>query len=134
MSVHTRVAAVRTLEGGEAVGYGSTWKADGPTRVATLPLGYADGVLRSLSNRGQVWLAGDRRPMVGRVSMDSVTVAVSDPAVSLGVGDPAVFFGRAPDGEGGIPVEDQAEAAGTLAYELLVGVGERVPRIAVEAR
>jgi len=66
--------------------------------------------------------------------MDSVTVAVSDPAVSLGVGDPAVFFGRAPDGEGGIPVEDQAEAAGTLAYELLVGVGERVPRIAVEAR
>ncbi|MCS5638436.1 MAG: alanine racemase, partial [Myxococcota bacterium] len=51
MSVHTRVAAVRTLEAGQAVGYGSTWNADGPTRVATLPLGYADGVLRSLSNR-----------------------------------------------------------------------------------
>ncbi len=134
MSVHTRVAAVRTLEAGEAVGYGSTWQADGPTRVVTLPLGYADGVLRSLSDRGQVWLAGGRRRMVGRVSMDSVSVEVADPAVPVSVGDPATFFGRAPEGEGGIPVEEQAEAAGTLAYELLVRVGDRVPRIAVDAR
>nr|MCS5637279.1 alanine racemase [Myxococcota bacterium] len=98
------------------------------------PLGYADGVLRSLSNRGEVWLAGARRPMVGRVSMDSVTVAVSDPAVPLAVGDGATFFGAAPEGEGGIPVEEQAEAAGTVAYELLVRVGDRVPRIAVEVQ
>ena len=133
MRVETRVAAVRTLQQGEAVGYGSTWRAEGPTRVATLPLGYADGVLRSLSNRGQVWLAGGRRPMVGRVSMDSLTVAVSDPGAPLQVGDRAVFFGSAPQGEGGVPVEEQAEAAGTLAYELLVGVGERVPRVTIEA-
>jgi alanine racemase len=132
MSIRTRVASLRSLAPGEAVGYGSTWRADRPTRVATLPIGYADGVLRSLSNRGAVWLGGERRPIVGRVSMDSVTVAVDDPAASLAVGDPASFFGMAPEGGCGIPVEEQAEAAGTLAYELLVRVGGRLPRIPLE--
>ncbi|HIG00756.1 MAG TPA: alanine racemase [Myxococcales bacterium] len=133
MSVHARVAAVRELVAGDAVGYGSTWRADGPTRIATIPLGYADGVLRSLSSRGEVWLAGTRRPMVGRVSMDSLTVAVADPGAPLAVGDPAGFFGAAPEGGPGIRVEEQAEAAGTLAYELLVRVGDRVPRVSVDS-
>ncbi|HIF96568.1 MAG TPA: alanine racemase [Myxococcales bacterium] len=134
MSVRARVAAVREITAGEAVGYGSTWRADGPARIATLPLGYADGVLRSLSNRGEVWLAGGRRPIVGRVSMDSVTVAVLDPMVPVAVGDPATFFGLAPEGGPGIRVEAQAEAAGTLAYELLVGVGDRVSRVYVDGQ
>ncbi len=132
MSVRTRVAALRSLSPGEAVGYGSTWRADRPTRIATLSIGYADGVLRSLSNRGEVWLAGARRPLVGRVSMDSVTVAVDDPEVRLAVGDPASFFGASPEGGAGIAVEEQAEAAGTLAYELLIRVGDRLPRVPLE--
>jgi alanine racemase len=132
MSVRARVAAVRDLAAGDAVGYGSTWRAEGPTRIATLPLGYADGVLRSLSSRGEVWLAGERRPIVGRVSMDSVTVAVVDPRTPVAVGDPATFFGLAPEGGPGIRVETQAEAGGTLAYELFVGVGDRVPRVYVD--
>ena len=133
MSVQARVAAVRELAAGDAVGYGSTWRAEGPTRIATLPLGYADGVLRALSSRGEVWLAGARRPIVGRVSMDSLTVAVADPGAPLGVGDWASFFGPSPEGGPGIRVEEQAEAAGTLAYELLVRVGDRVPRVSIEA-
>ena len=134
MCVQTRVAALRRREAGDAVGYGATWRAEGPVRVATLALGYADGVLRSLSNRGEVWLAGARRPLVGRVSMDSLAVAVTDPAAEIAVGDSATFFGRPPEGGEGIRVEEQAEAAGTLAYELLVRVGDRVPRTFVGER
>ena len=132
MSIRTRVAALRSVSPGEAVGYGSTWRAERPTRIATLSIGYADGVLRSLSNRGEIWLAGARRPLVGRVSMDSVTVAVDDPEARVAVGDPASFFGASPEGGAGIAVEEQAKAAGTLAYELLVRVGDRLPRVPLE--
>jgi len=132
MTVQTRVAAVRTVQAGQAVGYGATWRAEQTTRIVTLPLGYADGVLRSLSNRGEVCLGGGRQPMVGRVSMDSISVALPDSAAKVGVGDRATFFGAAPEGGPGIRVEEQAEAAGTLAYELLVRVGDRVPRTLVE--
>ena len=107
------------------MGYGATHRFSGRTRVATLGLGYADGVPIALSNRGQVGLAGRRRPIVGRVSMDSVTVDVGDAAVQ--VGDEAVLFGRSEAGD--LPVEEAAEAAGTLSYELLVRVGNRVARV-----
>jgi alanine racemase len=145
MSVRTRVVAVRDVAAGTTVGYDATYRAPRATRIATLPIGYADGVLRSLSNRGAVWLAGGVRPIVGRVSMDYVTVDVGDAGVALG--DEATYIGRpsagqaeqaaaqraparvAGFGEGpGISVEEQARAAGTLAYELLVRVGERLPR------
>jgi len=145
MSVRTRVVALRDVAAGTAVGYDATYRTSHATRIATLPIGYADGVLRSLSSRGAVWLAGGVRPIVGRVSMDYVTVDVGDAPVA--VGDEATFFGRpssaspprdpppaaAPRVEGfgdgpGVSVEDQARAAGTLAYELLVRVGERLPR------
>lgn len=133
MCVQTRVVAVRRLRAGDAVGYGSTWRAEGPVRVAILALGYADGVMRSLSNRGEAWLAGARRPVVGRVSMDSMAVAVTEPSPEIAVGDLATFFGKPPEGGAGIRVEEQAEAAGTLAYELLIRVGGRVPRTFVGA-
>jgi alanine racemase len=140
MSLHGRVLAVRDVGPGEAVGYGATHRPKEPARIATVGLGYADGVLRSLGNGGEVWLAGGRRPIVGRVSMDYITVDVTDADVR--VGDVATLYGAAPDesaprgavaGEGasgwcGVRVEDAAEAAGTLAYELLVRVGARVSR------
>ena len=126
MSVRTRVAAVRNLLRGDGVGYGSTWRAESSTRVATLSLGYADGVPRVLSNRGQVWLAGAPRPIVGRVSMDYLAVELGD--ASVHVGDLATYFGPSAGGGPGIRVEKQAEWAGTIAYELLTGVGNRVYR------
>lgn len=136
MTLRASVVAVRDVEPGGGVGYGSTWcaPADG-ARVATLSLGYADGIPWSTANRGTVWLAGAHRAIVGRVSMDSIAVHLGDADAS--VGDPAVIFGRLD--EPGTPsvnprsfhVEEVARSAGTLHYELLVRVGERVPRVDV---
>ena len=86
-----------------------------------MPIGYADGVPWSLGNRGCVLLRGRRAPIAGRVSMDLVTIFVGDDPVEIG--DPVVLFGE------GLPVEEVAECAGTISYELLVGVGGRVPRV-----
>ena len=125
MTLAARVVATRAVERGEAVGYGGTWRAPRATRVATLPLGYADGLPRALAGRGQVHLAGAMRPIVGRVSMDYVTVEVGDAPVA--VGDVATIFGRTPSGER-VPVERFAAWAGTIGYEIVSGIGARVPR------
>lgn len=129
MTLAARVVATRRIAPGDSVGYGGEWTADRETTIATLPLGYADGIPRSVLARGEVHLAGAMRPIVGRVSMDSVCVDVGDAPVALG--DVATVFGRTPEG-GRVPVEDLARAAGTIGYELLVGVGARVPRIAAD--
>ncbi|MBT39766.1 MAG: alanine racemase [Deltaproteobacteria bacterium] len=123
MSLVGRVASLRTVDPGAGVGYSATWRAARATRVATVGLGYADGIPVAASNRGAVQIRGQHHPMVGRVSMDSVGVEVGDAPVV--VGDEAQAFGD------GIPVEEAAAAASTIAYELLVGVGGRVPRIHV---
>ena len=125
MTLAARVIAVRRIEAGDSVGYGGEWRAGVATTIATLPLGYADGIPRSVMGRGAVHLAGAMRPIVGRVSMDSVCIDVGQAPV--GVGDIATIFGRTPAGER-IPVENLAAAAGTVGYEILVGVGARVPR------
>ncbi len=126
MTLAARVVATRRVSRGEAVGYGSTWRAVRTTTVATLPLGYADGIPRSAATGGgRVFLAGAMRPIVGRASMDYIGVEVADAPVE--VGDVATIFGRTPEGLR-IPVEDFAGAAGTLGYEILVGIGARVPR------
>jgi len=130
MTLATRVVHVRPVRAGETVGYGGAFQAARDTRVATLPVGYADGLPRALGNRGVVLLAGRRLPLVGRVSMDYATVDVGDEPVA--VGDEAVVFGRAAGTDEVLPVEEQAEAAGTIAYELLVRVGPRVPRVPVD--
>lgn len=128
MTLEARVTQLHDVAEGEGVGYGATFRASQATRVATLPLGYEDGVAWSAGGRGDVWLAGARRPIVGRVSMDSICVLVGDAPVEIG--DVAVVFGRGE--QGGIPVEEAAAAAGTLSYELLVRVGRRVERDHVE--
>ncbi len=125
MTLAAQVVATRRVRRGETVGYGGEWRAERDTTVATLPLGYADGIPRSVIGRGEVHLAGAMRPIVGRVSMDYIGVEVADGAVS--VGDIATIFGRTPKGER-IPVEALAAAAGTIGYELLTSVGARVPR------
>ena len=131
MSLRTRVANVRHVRRGDPVGYGATFRAKQRGRIATLPVGYADGVPWSLGNRGQVLLRGRKVPIAGRISMDLVTLDVGELPVEIG--DPVVIFGEsaAPERDC-LPVEEQAEAAGTLPYELLVRVGSRVPRVPAE--
>jgi alanine racemase len=128
MTLRTRVVALRNLPAGEACGYNATYRASRDTRLATLPIGYADGVLVSVSNAGCVLIAGQRYRIVGRVSMDSIIIDVGDAPVALG--DVAVLFGRA-DGEV-LPVEEAAAAAGTISHELLMRVGARVPRVVID--
>jgi alanine racemase len=122
MTLRTEVAAVRPVAAGEGVGYGHQWRAPHSGWVATLPIGYADGVPWSGARRGEVSIGGARRPLAGRVSMDCVTVWTG--AEPARVGEEAIVFGA-----GGARVEDWAEAAGTMPYELLVRVGARVPRV-----
>jgi alanine racemase len=125
MTLSTRVVHLRTLRGGDAVGYAALWHARRTTRIATLALGYADGLPIAASNRGQVWLRGRLLPLVGRVSMDFVGVDASDAAVEIG--DEAIIFGVTPGAA--LPIEALARAAQTLPYELLVRLGARVPRV-----
>lgn len=127
MSLRTRVANVRHIRRGDAVGYGATFRAKQRGRIATLPLGYADGVPWSLGNRGFVLLRGKRVPIAGRVSMDLITLDVG--ASPVEIGDPVVVFGTPAEGGAPLRIEEVAEAAGTIPYELLVRVGARVPRV-----
>jgi alanine racemase len=125
MSLAARVVAIRRVAAGESVGYGGEWRAARDTRVATLPVGYADGIPRSVLGRGEVYLGGARRPIVGRVSMDYIGVEIGNAEVELG--SVATIFGQTPEGKR-VPVESLAAAAGTIGYELLTRVGARVPR------
>jgi alanine racemase len=125
MSLAARVVAIRSVGRGEGVGYGGEWRAERKTRVATLPLGYADGIPRAVFGRGEVYLGGARRSIVGRVSMDYIGVEIGDAPVELG--SVATIFGATPEGVR-VPVERLARSAGTIGYEFLTGVGARVPR------
>jgi alanine racemase len=126
MTLRTEIAALRRVAAGEGVGYGHVFRAPHSGWVATLPIGYADGVPWTAAGRGAAWVAGRRRPLAGRVSMDSTTVWLDEDRARIG--EEAILFGTACDG-GRLDVEVLAEAAGTIAYELLVRVGARVPRV-----
>src|SRR5581483_6735270 len=126
MQVKTRVLHTKALDKGESISYGRTYRAKKRMKVATLGMGYADGLLRSLSNKGSFLIRGKKVPIVGTVCMDMTMVDVSlVPGVAQG--DVATFFGR--DGRAGLSVEEQAATAGTISYELLCAVSQRVPRI-----
>jgi alanine racemase len=125
MTVRAVVSHVKTVPAGESVGYGCTWTAARDTRVATVAAGYADGVHRAQSNRGSVLVHGVRCPIVGTVSMDQVTVDVSQ-ADGVAVGDDVIILG----GQGGqrLGADEVAVAGDTIAYEVLCAVSARVPR------
>jgi alanine racemase len=120
MTLKSTVIAVRTVLRGESVGYGATWKAGRDSRVAILAGGYGDGLLRSIPSGTPVVIAGHRLPLVGRVSMDMIAIDVTD-APQVQVGEQAELWGRQ------LPVEELAAAAGTLPYELVCAVSQRVP-------
>jgi alanine racemase len=125
----TRVTSMRTIEAGEAAGYNSTFRAPRTSRLALLPMGYADGFNRLLSNRGHALVAGHRVPIAGRVSMDQTILDVTDlPQVSIG--DEAVVIGS--QGEASISAYEIADLTGTIPYEVLCGIAARVPRVLVD--
>lgn len=122
----TMVARLKELPAGSPIGYGCSFRTTRPSRIATLPVGYADGYPRGLSNKADVLIRGVRAPVVGRVSMDLITVDVTAvPGVTAG--DPVVLVGR--DGPEEISAEELAGKLGTISYEILCGVSARVPRV-----
>jgi alanine racemase len=116
-----RVLQVRRIDLGESVGYAATFRAKRPTMIATVALGYADGIPRTLSNKGMAVLGGVRVPIAGRVSMDAITLDVSALAEPPRVGDQAEFLGEQ------LTLGEVAAAAGTNEYEILTRL-RRVPR------
>lgn len=123
VTLDARVIQLRTVEPGTAVGYGLTHRFDRPARLATLSVGYADGWPRSLGNRGAAYVAGHRAPIVGRISMDSLTIDVSDiPEELLLPGSLIELIGPHQS------IDDVARDAGTISYEILTQLGHRYAR------
>jgi len=118
-----RILQLRRIDKGDCVGYAATFRAKRPMMLATVALGYADGVRRALSNKGMAAFAGSRVPIVGRVSMDLLMVDVSAiPSSQIKVGDAVEFIGDT------VSLDEMAETAGTNTYEILTGLSKRVPR------
>jgi alanine racemase len=122
----TEIARLKELPPGYAIGYGTTFHTRRASRIATLPVGYADGYNRLLSNRGEVLVRGQRAPVVGRVSMDLVTIDVTD-IHDAALGDEVVLLG--PQGSDEIAVEELAAKLDTISYEVFCNISARVPRI-----
>jgi alanine racemase len=120
MSLTAQVLSVQTLAAGESVGYGSRWTARRPSRIGVLACGYADGYPRVAPDGTPVWVGGRRVPLAGRVSMDMMTIDLTD-APEVGAGAEAQLWGAQ------VPVDEVAEACGTVGYELLCALAPRVP-------
>ena len=125
LSLYSYVAALRRFEPGESAGYGRRWRAERPTWVATIPIGYGDGWRRGLSNAADVLIRGRRHPLVGAISMDNITVALGD-GTDVELGDEVVLIGR--QGDERILAEEVARRLGTINYEITCGLSQRVRR------
>jgi alanine racemase len=130
MAVQSHITLLKRVHKGETLGYGCAFEASRETLVATLPIGYEDGYLRDLSNRGRVIVRERYAPVVGRVSMDLTLIDVTD-VKGVALGDRVTVLGR--DNLLAIPAEDMAKTAGTLSYEVTCGISDRVPRRYVSA-
>jgi alanine racemase len=119
MTVETRLIAVREYEAGESIGYGQIFRCPQRMRIGVAAVGYADGFHRSLSSGTPVLIHGERAPLAGRVSMDMITIDLSGAPLAR-VGDAVRLWGP------GLPAEEVAGCAGTLAYELFCGLTQRV--------
>ncbi len=121
-----KVVYVKTLPAGRKVSYGGTYTTTRDTRIATLPVGYADGYRRSLSDGGYVLLHGKKAPIIGRVCMDQIMVDVTD-IPETQIGDHAVLIGCS--GDERITVDDIARQLGTINYEIICSISRRIPRV-----
>ncbi|WP_420934833.1 alanine racemase [Alteromonas sp. A081] len=122
MTLRSSVIALRNIAAGEGVGYGQTWRAQKPSKIATVGIGYADGYPRHCPNGTPVMIRGQRASLVGRVSMDMITVDVTHIS-NISVGDTVELWGES------ISISEVASCAGTIDYELMTRVSSRVPRI-----
>ena len=126
LALKSRVVSVRTVPAGEGAGYGLAFRAERDSRLAAVSIGYADGVPRSLSGRGEALVRGQRVSFAGRVCMDQLLLDVTDlPEVKPG--DTVTLIGR--DGDQVLPAEAMAGAAGTITNELLSRLGPRLERV-----
>ncbi len=125
MELHSYVADVKRFRVGDSAGYGRTWVATADTWVGVLPIGYGDGVRRGLSNNAEVLVAERRRPLIGTISMDNLTVDLG-PETEVSPGAPAVLIGA--QGAEAILAEEVARRLGTINYEVVCGVSPRVRR------
>jgi alanine racemase len=124
----SNVVYFKVVKPGHPVGYSSTWQSDHMVRLITVPVGYGDGYFRSMSNKAEVIVRGKRYPVVGRIAMDQITVNIEwDTAYN---GDEVLLIGES--GETAITVDDLADWAGTIPYEILTNINTRVPRVYVE--
>lgn len=123
MTLRARVTQLQTVPAGEKVSYGGLWTAPRQTQVAVLGIGYADGYPRSASLKASVWIAGERRPVLGRVCMDQLMVDVT--GLEVKIGDWATLWGANEP-----TLSEVAEWSGIIEYEILTGVGGRVARVA----
>ncbi len=125
LSLVSQVVYFKVVQAGHPVSYGATWTPQCDTRVVTIPIGYGDGYPRSLSSRGEVLIRGHRYPIVGRICMDQFMVDLGPQGTAYNE-DNVVLIGRQGDAE--IRCEAVAQAAGTIPYEILVGLNDRIPR------
>ena len=126
MELRSYVAAVRRFERGASAGYGQTWRAPTERWVATVPIGYGDGMRRALTNNGEALVGGRRYPIAGTVSMDNLTLDLGE-QTDVEPGDPAVLFGA--QGEDRILCAVVARRLATINYEVPTGIAPRVPRV-----
>ena len=129
MSIHSHVVHVKELPAGMTIGYGATYVTEKKTKIATIPVGYADGYPRALSNKGCVLIHGKRAPIIGRICMDQFMVDVSDIS-DVKIDDPVVLIGQ--DGDEVLSVEEVSELADSFNYEFICDVSRRVPRVYYE--
>jgi len=128
MSLHTRIILLKDVPAGTSLGYGRTFRAARASRIATLPIGYADGLRRALSNVGRVIVRGRFAPIVGRISMDLTIVDVTD-VEGVVHGDEVILLGSSGDAE--LRAEEIGARIGTVSYEIVCGISARVPRVYV---
>ena len=126
MSITSHITHIKTIKAGEAISYGGTYVADKATKVATIPVGYADGYARSLSNQGWVLIAGCRAPILGRICMDQFMVDVSA-LPDVKELDEVILLGSS--GDETITMETLSEISNKFNYEFACGIGKRVPRV-----
>lgn len=122
------VVYFKVIKANHPVGYGLTWQPDHDVRSVTVPVGYGDGYFRSMSDKAEVLLRGKRYPVVGRISMDQIVVNIENDSAYNG--DEVILFGS--DGTNKITVEELADWAGTIPYEILTNINTRVPRLYLE--
>ena len=126
MSLRSRIMLLKHIHKGETLGYGCTFEASRETLAAVLPVGYNDGYVRALSNRGRVIVRGAYAPVVGRISMDLTIIDVTDVA-GVALNDRVTLMGG--DGHLSVTAEEIAKTSGTLSYEITCGISARVTRM-----